>query len=77
MQVAGVDDYNSRGMESLLNLVEPELGSLIDCWLAALRDSALLSLPPEFKSQLPPKGGTYYTAECADVSLEILYVNCF
>uniref|UniRef100_A0A183DIM2 SCP2 domain-containing protein n=1 Tax=Gongylonema pulchrum TaxID=637853 RepID=A0A183DIM2_9BILA len=51
----------------LLSLVAPELSSLINCWLAALRDSALLSLPPEFKSQLPPKGGAYYTAECADV----------
>uniref|UniRef100_A0A183DZY7 DUF4042 domain-containing protein n=1 Tax=Gongylonema pulchrum TaxID=637853 RepID=A0A183DZY7_9BILA len=50
----------------LLSLVAPELSSLINCWLAALRDSALLSLPPEFKSQLPPKGGAYYTAECAD-----------
>lgn len=54
--------------ETLLSLVSPELNSLINCWLAALRDSALLSLPPEFKPQLPPKGGTYYTAECADVS---------
>ncbi|CAG9536111.1 unnamed protein product [Cercopithifilaria johnstoni] len=52
--------------ESLLSLVSPELNSLINCWLAALRDSALLSLPPEFKPQLPPNGGTYYTAECAD-----------
>ncbi|OZC08270.1 hypothetical protein X798_04749 [Onchocerca flexuosa] len=56
--------------ESLLSLVSPELNSLINCWLAALRDSALLSLPPEFKSQLPTKGGTYYTAECADFCKE-------
>uniref|UniRef100_A0A0R3S5B1 HEAT repeat-containing protein 5B n=1 Tax=Elaeophora elaphi TaxID=1147741 RepID=A0A0R3S5B1_9BILA len=56
--------------ESLLSLVSPELNSLINCWLAALRDSALLSLPSEFKSQLPPKGGTYYTAECADFCKE-------
>ncbi|MCP9264667.1 HTR5B [Dirofilaria immitis] len=56
--------------ESLLNLVSPELNLLINCWLAVLRDSALLSLPPEFKSQLPPKGGAYYTAECADFCKE-------
>uniref|UniRef100_A0A915Q4W5 HEAT repeat-containing protein 5B n=1 Tax=Setaria digitata TaxID=48799 RepID=A0A915Q4W5_9BILA len=56
--------------ECLLSLVSPELNSLINCWLAALRDSALLSLPAEFKSQLPPKGGTYYTAECADFCKE-------
>lgn len=32
--------------ESLLNLVMPELVSLSRCWLAALKDHALLSLPP-------------------------------
>lgn len=33
-------------MESLLGLVQPELMSLSQYWLAALRDHALLSLPP-------------------------------
>ncbi|KAL3985776.1 hypothetical protein ACH3XW_40030 [Acanthocheilonema viteae] len=64
------EDKCSYLQESLLSLVSPELNSLINFWLAALRDSALLSLPPEFKSQLPPKGGTYYTAECADFCKE-------
>lgn len=32
--------------ESLLSLVQPELPSLSQHWLAALRDHALLSLPP-------------------------------
>lgn len=32
--------------ESLLSLVQPELLSLSQYWLAALRDHALLSLPP-------------------------------
>lgn len=32
--------------ESLLSLVQPELPSLSQYWLAALRDHALLSLPP-------------------------------
>jgi hypothetical protein len=38
-------DFEFRG-ESLLNLVQPELESLSQHWLAALRDHALLSLPP-------------------------------
>lgn len=38
-------DFESKG-ESLLNLVQPELMSLSQHWLAALRDHALLSLPP-------------------------------
>ncbi|VIO98705.1 Uncharacterized protein BM_BM2175 [Brugia malayi] len=61
--------------ESLLSLVSPELNSLINCWLAALRDSALLSLPPEFKNQLPLEGGAYYTAECADFCKEYYRVS--
>jgi len=38
-------DFEFKG-ESLLNLVQPELMSLSQHWLAALRDHALLSLPP-------------------------------
>ena len=38
-------DFEFKG-ESLLNLVQPELVSLSEHWLAALRDHALLSLPP-------------------------------
>lgn len=38
-------DFESKG-ESLLNLVQPELVNLSHYWLAALRDHALLSLPP-------------------------------
>ncbi|KAK0412174.1 hypothetical protein QR680_006073 [Steinernema hermaphroditum] len=52
--------------ESLLSLVIPELNSLVGYWLAALRDSALLSLPPEFNSQLPSEGGAFYTPESAE-----------
>lgn len=37
-------EFESKG-ESLLNLVQPELVSLSQHWLAALRDHALLSLP--------------------------------
>lgn len=38
-------DYEYKG-ESLLTLVQPELSGLAEHWLAALRDHALLSLPP-------------------------------
>lgn len=48
-----IDDSNSEDFgkfefqtESLLSLVQPELLSLSQYWLAALRDHALLSLPP-------------------------------
>lgn len=37
--------FESKG-ESLLTLVQPELSSLAEHWLAALRDHALLMLPP-------------------------------
>lgn len=36
--------YSSE--ESLLSLVQPELVALSKSWLAALKDHALLSLPP-------------------------------
>uniref|UniRef100_A0A1B6GMZ3 HEAT repeat-containing protein 5A n=1 Tax=Cuerna arida TaxID=1464854 RepID=A0A1B6GMZ3_9HEMI len=55
-------DFESRG-ESLLILVQPELMSLSHHWLAALKDHALLSLPPEFASQLPHDGGAFYTTD--------------
>ncbi len=47
--------------ESLASLVQEELPSLSKHWLAALKDHALLSLPVEFKSQLPFDGGAFYT----------------
>ncbi len=40
--------FESKG-ESLLTLVQPELSSLAEHWLAALRDHALLMLPPGTK----------------------------
>lgn len=42
--------------DSLITLVQPELPALSRLWLAALRDYALLTLPAEFASQLPPDG---------------------
>ncbi|XP_049886108.1 HEAT repeat-containing protein 5B isoform X2 [Pectinophora gossypiella] len=60
-------EFESKG-ESLLKLVEPELESLGENWIAALKDHALLSLPPEFASQLPHGGGAFYSAETTDAS---------
>lgn len=42
--------------DSLITLVQPELPTLSRLWLAALKDYALLTLPAEFASQLPPDG---------------------
>ncbi|KAK9498320.1 hypothetical protein O3M35_002979 [Rhynocoris fuscipes] len=58
-------DFESGG-ESLLSLVQPDLVSLSQAWLAALKDHALLSLPPEFASQLPHDGGAFYTTDTMD-----------
>lgn len=69
--VAPVDDdfgdFDSRG-ESLLSLVKPELDNLSRHWLAALKDHALLLLPPEFSSQLPHDGGAFYTNDTINSS---------
>lgn len=53
------DDF-SEPAGSLLELVEPELKSLSKYWLGALKDHALLALPAEYASQLPPQGGMFY-----------------
>ncbi|CAL9688110.1 unnamed protein product [Knipowitschia caucasica] len=54
--------------DSLITLVQPELPSLSRLWLAMLRDYALLTLPAEFSSQLPPEGGAFYTPETIDMA---------
>ncbi len=51
------------GGGNLATLVQEELPSLSKHWLAALRDHALLSLPAEFKPQLPREGGAFYSNE--------------
>ncbi|CAH1153655.1 unnamed protein product [Phaedon cochleariae] len=68
-------DFEYRG-ESLLTLVQPELSSLSQYWLLALKDHALLSLPSEFSSQLPHDGGAFYTNETMDSSRPH-YVSCW
>ena len=57
---AGEEEEFSEPSGSLLELVEPELKSLSKYWLGALKDHALLALPAEYASQLPPQGGMLY-----------------
>lgn len=40
----------------LLKLVQADLATLSRLWLAALQDLALLTLPPQYSSQLPSTG---------------------
>lgn len=65
------DDFRESDVlppDSLIMLVQPELPTLSRLWLAALKDYALLTLPPEFSSQLPPDGGAFYTPETIDTA---------
>lgn len=50
----------------LLKLVQADLATLSCLWLAALQDLALLTLPPQYSSQLPSTGGSFYTAETVE-----------
>ncbi|XP_015763644.1 PREDICTED: HEAT repeat-containing protein 5B-like isoform X1 [Acropora digitifera] len=60
------EDQFPESSGSLLELVEPELKSLSKYWLGALRDHALLALPTEYSSQLPPQGGMFYSPDSMD-----------
>lgn len=50
-------------VDGLLTLVQAELGTLSKLWLSVLQDHALLTLSPEYNSQLPAGGGSFYTSE--------------
>ncbi|KAK7506949.1 hypothetical protein BaRGS_00001800 [Batillaria attramentaria] len=65
------ESYEHSG-ESLLSLVQPELANLSSHWFHALKDHALLSLPPEYSSQLPQEGGAFYHPDTVD-SVKIHY----
>ncbi|KAJ3609917.1 hypothetical protein NHX12_022011 [Muraenolepis orangiensis] len=58
----------AESQPDLISLVQPELPSLSRLWLAMLQDYALLTLPAEFSSQLPPEGGAFYTPETIDTA---------
>ena len=61
-------ELNSANNEDLLQLVKPELTLLSDNWLAALKDVAFLTLPPEYSGQLPHDGGSFYTADTIELA---------
>uniref|UniRef100_A0A803T3B5 HEAT repeat-containing protein 5B n=1 Tax=Anolis carolinensis TaxID=28377 RepID=A0A803T3B5_ANOCA len=63
-----VTQFDELPPDSLITLVQPELPTLSRLWLAALKDYALLTLPAEFASQLPPDGGAFYTPETIDTA---------
>ena len=54
--------------DGLLGFVSPQLPSLSKYWLSALKDHALLTLPPEFSSQLPHDGGAFYTSDTIEIA---------
>lgn len=58
--------------DSLITLVQPELPALSRLWLAVLRDYALLTLPAEFSSQLPPEGSFSRSWSERKKTLEVL-----
>ena len=63
--------------DSLIILVQPELPSLSRLWLAMLRDYALLTLPAEFSSQLPPDGtGHIFNSQILKKILKLVVVIC-
>ena len=63
-----IEASSTTGKSNLTSLVQSELLSLSKHWLAALKDHALLSLPPEFKSQLPFDGGAFYTNDTIEAA---------
>lgn len=65
-----LEEFESNN-ESLLELVKPELVSLSEYWLSALKDHALLTLPNEFSNQLPHYGGAFYTSETIEMARPI------
>eukprot|EP00041_Stephanoeca_diplocostata_P038665 m.1540274 g.1540274 ORF g.1540274 m.1540274 type:complete len:1737 (+) comp25248_c0_seq2:948-6158(+) len=44
----------------LVDIVSPHVPKLLQHWRMALKDYALISLPPEYTDQIPPAGTFYY-----------------
>ncbi len=61
------DSESESVSTAAVELLHPHLPSLSRYWLAALQDRAHLTLPPEFASQLPPNGGTFYTVSAVEI----------
>ena len=68
MEGGEAEEEGEGEASSLTGLVAAELPSLSKHWLAALKDHALLSLAPEFKSQLPYEGGAFYTMDTIELA---------
>eukprot|EP00118_Oscarella_pearsei_P004846 m.21368 g.21368 ORF g.21368 m.21368 type:complete len:1962 (+) comp28164_c0_seq1:139-6024(+) len=62
--------------DHLIDIVRPELAHLSQHWFNALKDHAYLSLPAEFKPQLPPNGGFFYSNETIDAA-KTYYLTCW
>lgn len=60
------EEDTDSSQASAMELLDPHLPRLSHYWLAALKDQAYLSLPPQFSSQLPPSGGTFYSNDVMD-----------
>ena len=71
-QNTGSDDFafteedTDSSQASAMELLDPHLPGLSHYWLSSLKDRAYLSLPPQFSSQLPPSGGTFYSNNVID-----------
>ena len=63
---AFTDEDTDSSQGSAMELLDPHLPGLSQYWLAALKDQAYLSLPPQFATQLPPSGGTFYSNNVMD-----------
>ena len=68
-------DSDPQQQEKGTELVQGHLGLLSKNWLAAVRDYALISLPPQFTSQLPSRG-TFFTLDTVD-SVRCHYKDCW
>ena len=68
MEGGEAEEEGEGEASNLTGLVAAELPSLSKHWLAALKDHALLSLAPEFKSQLPYEGGAFYTMDTIELA---------
>ena len=65
-ELAFTKEDTDSSQAGAMELLDPHLPGLSQYWLAALKDQAYLSLPPQFSSQLPPSGGTFYSTDVMD-----------
>eukprot|EP00052_Salpingoeca_macrocollata_P027528 m.261759 g.261759 ORF g.261759 m.261759 type:complete len:1893 (-) comp22753_c0_seq1:42-5720(-) len=70
-----VSYMDKAGFEYLEEIVEPHVEQLRTCWTHALRDYALITLPPEYSSQIPETGNFYSTGSRS--SVRVYYEGAF